>query len=203
MEAYRTEGQKGYGAFLSENEFVICTGPAGSGKTHIALTYSCSKLKLAKEKPSGKLVIIRPVVESTKTLGYLPGDIASKLNPYIQPCYDILRKHLGHDKLTRYLRDQTIEGVAINYCRGRTFEDSIIVVDEAQNATFPELQLILTRLGEGSRMIMTGDLAQSDLPVGVSGLGRLLEIFPEFQYRLKECDIQRHWIVKLMLERLK
>ena len=164
----RTEAQRKFVKSLTNNELVFGIGPAGTGKTYLAVAVGVSKF-IAGEVD--KIILSRPAVEAGEKLGYLPGDMKDKVDPYMQPLYDALNDFLPAKQLAKLIEEKTIEIAPLAFMRGRTLAHSYIVLDEAQNATSMQMKMFLTRLGEGSRMVITGDRSQIDLPNGVrSGL---------------------------------
>jgi phosphate starvation-inducible PhoH-like protein len=170
IEGYRarTAGQQRYLDLMERNEIVFSIGPAGTGKTFLAVLKAVEFLK---KGDVHKIVLCRPAVEAGEKLGFLPGDIQAKVNPYLRPLYDALNEILDYDTVKKLIERETIEIVPLAYMRGRTLNRAFIILDEAQNTTREQMKMFLTRMGEGSRIVVTGDTTQIDLPPGkVSGL---------------------------------
>jgi len=194
----RTPGQAKYVAAIREQHVVFCIGPAGTGKTYLAVAAAVAALKSEKFR---KIVLVRPAVEAGESLGFLPGDLQAKINPYLRPLTDALREMLDHDTIKRYSEQDVIEVIPLAYMRGRTLNDSFIVLDEAQNTTPSQMKMALTRLGFGSTMVVTGDVTQTDLPAGRPlGLTHALGILGGIEgiavCRLTGEDIVRHGLVQ-------
>jgi phosphate starvation-inducible PhoH-like protein len=185
---------------LGAYNVVLAIGPAGTGKTYLAVAKAVEALE---EGKVGRIILSRPAVEAGENLGYLPGDLNAKLAPYLRPLYDALGERLGGKRLGKYLEDGTIEIAPVAYMRGRTLNNAFIVVDEAQNCTYGQIKMLLTRLGWHSTMVVTGDPEQSDLLPGISGLmditNRLETLKDVAVVRMKEQDIVRHPLVASML----
>ena len=185
---------------IDAHSVVAALGPAGTGKTYLAIAKAVESLE---ENRIGRIVLSRPAVEAGESLGFLPGDLQDKLAPYLRPLYDALTERLGTKRLKALLAEGTIEIAPVAYMRGRTLNDCFVVIDEAQNCTYGQLKMLLTRLGWRSTMVLTGDPDQTDLLSGLSGLGEIaerLERVPEIQViRLGEGDIVRHPLVASML----
>lgn len=198
----KTVGQKGYVDAILNNTVVIGTGPAGTGKTYLAV--ACA-VKALRSKEVSRIVLTRPAVEAGERLGFLPGDLQSKIDPYLRPLYDALYDMLGADNCQRLIEKSTIEIAPLAYMRGRTLDDSFIILDEAQNTTPEQMKMFLTRLGQGSKAVVTGDLTQTDLPDGKrSGLAQAVRILKGIKdisiYRLSEQDVVRHRLVAHIIE---
>ena len=198
----RTENQKRLVDAFAKNDLCFALGPAGSGKTYVAIALAVRALK---NKEIRKIILSRPAVEAGEKLGFLPGEMKDKLDPYLQPLYDALEDMIPTAKLRELLETNVIQIAPLAYMRGRTLSDAIIILDEAQNTTAPQIKMFLTRLGLGARMIVTGDMSQVDLPRNVgSGLvqaQRILRGIPviatvEFDKR----DIVRHRLVQKIVE---
>jgi phosphate starvation-inducible PhoH-like protein len=178
----------------------VALGPAGTGKTYLAIAKAVEALETGR---ASRIVLSRPAVEAGESLGFLPGDLQEKLAPYLRPLYDALTERLGTKRLKSLVAEGTIEIAPVAYMRGRTLNDCFIVIDEAQNCTYGQLKMLLTRLGWRSTMVLTGDPDQTDLLKGMSGLGDIaerLERVPEISVvRLGDADIVRHPLVAGML----
>lgn len=185
---------------IDERSVVVALGPAGTGKTYIAIAKAVAALE---QNRVGRIVLSRPAVEAGESLGYLPGDLQEKLAPYLRPLYDALTERLGTKRLKSLLSEGIIEIAPVAYMRGRTLNDCFVVIDEAQNCTYGQIKMLLTRLGWRSTMVLTGDPDQNDLLPGLSGLGDIaarLERVKEISVvRLGEADIVRHPLVASML----
>ncbi len=185
---------------IDERSVVVTLGPAGTGKTYLAIAKAVEALEQGR---AGRIVLSRPAVEAGESLGFLPGDLQEKLSPYLRPLYDALTERLGTKRLKSLLADGTIEIAPVAYMRGRTLNDCFVVIDEAQNCTYGQIKMLLTRLGWRSTMVLTGDPDQTDLLPGLSGLGQIadrLELVKEIAVvRLGESDIVRHPLVASML----
>ena len=194
----KTKGQKKYYKSVLENDIVFAVGPAGTGKTYQAVACAVSALK---NNEVDRIVITRPVVEAGENLGFLPGDLKEKVDPYLTPLYDALNNMLPPDKLKKYMDNKQIEIAPLAYMRGRTLHNSFIILDEAQNSTQMQMKMFLTRIGVTSKSIITGDVTQIDLIKGVkSGLIHAISILQkirgiEFVY-FDENDVVRHQLVK-------
>lgn len=145
---------------MISNDIVICQGPAGTGKTHLAVGMAVWSLRKEKVK---RIVIARPVVEAGESLGFLPGELEKKMNPFVRPCFDELKEYASDAEISTWQSDRRLEIVPIGFMRGRTFKDSFIVCDECQNLNFDQMEMLLTRFGTHSKMVLTGDVTQSDL----------------------------------------
>ncbi len=199
----KTLGQKEYYQALKHNDVVFGIGPAGTGKTYLAVVFAVQALK---NNEVQKIILTRPAVEAGESLGFLPGDLKEKVDPYLRPLYDALYDMLGQEKTERYIEKGIIEIAPLAYMRGRTLEDAYVILDEAQNTTDAQMKMFLTRLGFHSKMIITGDITQIDLPRGVvSGLKKALHILKDvkgirFVY-LTALDVVRHPVVQRIIER--
>ena len=194
----KTLGQKEYVSAIKKNDITFGIGPAGTGKTYIAVAMAINSLK-AKEVE--KIILARPAVEAGERLGFLPGDLQEKVDPYLRPLYDALYDMLGRDAALRLKERETIEVVPLAYMRGRTLDNSFIILDEAQNATKEQMKMFLTRMGFGSKVIVTGDITQVDLPRGKrSGLIDAMHILNGVEgiafCRLTDSDVVRHPLVR-------
>lgn len=198
----RTEGQREFVRALESHDIVFCIGPAGTGKTYLAVAMA---VKALLEESIRRIVLVRPAVEAGEKLGYLPGDMAAKVNPYLRPLLDALHDMLDYDQIKRYLEADLIEIVPLAYMRGRTLNDSKIILDEGQNTTVPQMKMLLTRLGQRSRIIVTGDVTQVDLPPhtrdGLTDAAeRLGTIDGVAVVRLTKKDIVRHPLVQEIVQ---
>lgn len=197
----KTHGQKRYVDAFNKNDIVFGIGPAGTGKTYLAVALAAKALK---DKSVSRLIITRPAVEAGEKLGFLPGDLQEKVNPYLRPVYDSLYDIIGTDKTQKLLEKNIIEIAPLAYMRGRTLDDAIIILDEAQNTTPEQMKMFLTRLGFGSKAVITGDVTQMDLPKGqFSGLLEAQKILKDvegisFQY-LTGDDVMRHRLVQQII----
>ncbi|MEO0897261.1 MAG: PhoH family protein [Bacteroidota bacterium] len=194
----RNKGQRQIVASAAKNDVVFAIGPAGTGKTYMAVALA---VKALKEKRVKRIVLSRPAVDAGESLGFLPGDMKDKVDPYLRPLYDALGDMVHSEKLKYYLENNTIEIVPLAYMRGRTLNNAFVIVDESQNATEMQFKMLLTRLGEHSRMIITGDDSQIDLPKKVkSGLIQAIRILPQIDgigyVRMRTSDVIRHKLVK-------
>jgi len=197
----RTDGQGRYLKALQENELVFCIGPAGTGKTYLAVAMAVAALRRGKIK---KIVLVRPAVEAGEHLGFLPGDLEAKINPYLRPLLDALHDLMDYDQIRRYMGNDLIEIAPLAYMRGRTLNDAVIILDEGQNATVPQMKMFLTRMGQNARIVVTGDITQVDLPQGTtSGLAdavdRLRGIPGLGIVFLDKSDIVRHPLVQAIV----
>lgn len=193
----KTLGQRVYLEAIRRNSITFGIGPAGTGKTYLAVVMAVAALRT---KEVNKIILTRPAVEAGERLGFLPGDLQDKVDPYLRPLYDALQDILGLDMYQKFMARGIIEIAPLAYMRGRTLEDAFIILDEAQNTTDKQMKMFLTRLGFGSRMVVTGDLGQVDLPRGVtSGLRQASEILDGVEgigiVRLAPLDVIRHDVV--------
>jgi phosphate starvation-inducible PhoH-like protein len=194
----RTDGQARYVNAMRDNDLIMCIGPAGTGKTYLAVGMAVRLLLQGEVK---RIVLVRPAVEAGERLGFLPGDIAAKVNPYLRPLFDSLNDMLEPEQVKRYLENDIIEIVPLAYMRGRTLNQALIILDEGQNTTIPQMKMFLTRMGNDSKIIVTGDVTQVDLPRQTrSGLldaaHRLRAIERIAIIYLTEHDIVRHPLVQ-------
>jgi phosphate starvation-inducible protein PhoH and related proteins len=194
----RTEGQSKYVEAIRKFDMTFCIGPAGCGKTYLAVATAVEALKSRQIK---KIVLVRPAVEAGESLGFLPGDLQAKLNPYLRPLLDAIHDMVDYEQIKFLMEQETIEVIPLAYMRGRTLNNAFIILDEAQNATVSQMKMFLTRMGHGSKVVISGDVTQIDLPGGVtSGLKdaiqRLRGIREIAQIRLDETDIVRHALVQ-------
>lgn len=193
----KTIGQKNYTKAITDNTVTICTGPAGTGKTYLAIAMAVEALK---REDISRIILTRPAVEAGEHLGFLPGDLQSKVDPYLRPLYDALFEMLGEEKFNRCLERGIIEVAPLAYMRGRTLSNSMIILDESQNASLEQLFMVLTRLGEDSKIIVTGDVTQVDLQDKRSGLEKCAKILKGIEniavVELGNRDVVRHKLVK-------
>lgn len=193
----KTLGQRHYIEAVRKNDLVFGIGPAGTGKTYLAVVMAVAALKSGK---INKIILTRPAVEAGESLGFLPGDLKEKVDPYLRPLYDALHDVLGAEHTQRLIERETIEIAPLAYMRGRTLDDAFVILDEAQNTTHAQMKMFLTRLGFGSKMVITGDSTQVDLPPGVkSGLATAEVILQGVQgitfIHFEEGDVVRHPLV--------
>ena len=194
----RTPGQARYVEAIRSHDLTFATGPAGCGKTYLAVATAVEALKASHVR---KIVLVRPAVEAGESLGFLPGDLRAKLNPYLRPLMDALGEMVDYDQARTFMEQDVIEVIPLAYMRGRTLNDAFIILDEAQNTTIAQMKMFLTRMGERSKMVVSGDATQQDLPRGVtSGLKdavwRLGKIDAIGSVRLQASDIVRHRLVQ-------
>jgi phosphate starvation-inducible PhoH-like protein len=196
----QSDGQRRLMAAIADHHLTIALGPAGTGKTYLAVSAAVDALLSG---AVARIVLTRPAVEAGESLGYLPGDVNAKLAPYLRPLDDALSERLGGKRLKQLVGERAIEIAPVAYMRGRTLNNAFIVIDEAQNCTYGQIKMLLTRLGANARMVVTGDPDQSDLLDGLSGLAeiarRLDPIAEVAVVRLGEADIVRHPLVAEML----
>jgi phosphate starvation-inducible PhoH-like protein len=194
----KTQGQRDYLQAIANHDIVVSIGPAGTGKTYLAVAKAVEALARRRVK---RIILARPAVEAGESLGFLPGDLQAKVDPYLRPLYDALEDMMPHDRVQRALETRTIEIAPLAYMRGRTLADAFIILDEAQNATGAQMKMFLTRLGVNSKTVVTGDKTQIDLPRREdSGLVQVERILPgiegiSFCY-LHETDVVRHRLVR-------
>lgn len=193
----KTVGQRSYCDAIAKNTVTIGVGPAGTGKTYLAVAMAVSAFR---RQEVSRIILTRPAVEAGEKLGFLPGDLQQKVDPYLRPLYDALFDMLGNEAYQRYVERGSIEVAPLAYMRGRTLDDSFIILDEAQNTTPEQMKMFLTRLGFGSKMIITGDITQIDLPGGKqSGLKDALRVLKNVEdiavFRFTEKDVVRHKLV--------
>jgi phosphate starvation-inducible PhoH-like protein len=194
----KTDGQKRYVEAMQQHDLTFCVGPAGTGKTYLAVAVAASILKHGNAK---RIVLARPAVEAGERLGFLPGDMQAKVNPYLRPLFDALHDMMDFEQVKRFMVNDVIEVIPLAFMRGRTLNDSVIILDEAQNTTASQMLMFLTRLGHNSKMIVTGDTTQIDLPREVdSGLvdaiRKLRGIKGIATVELQRSDIVRHRLVQ-------
>ncbi|EOV9526356.1 PhoH family protein [Bacillus cytotoxicus] len=198
----KTMGQRQYIHAMKKNDIVFGIGPAGTGKTYLAVVMAVRALKHGYVK---KIILTRPAVEAGESLGFLPGDLKEKVDPYLRPLYDALHDILGQEYTQRMMERGTIEIAPLAYMRGRTLDDSFVILDEAQNTTGAQIKMFLTRLGFSSKMVVTGDPTQIDLPKGVkSGLSIAEKVLSNVSglsfVRLEQTDVVRHPLVQRIIE---
>ena len=199
----KTMGQRLYINAMKRNDLVFGIGPAGTGKTFLAVVYAAKQLRKGTVK---RIVLTRPAVEAGESLGFLPGDLKEKVDPYLRPLYDGLNTVLGREQTARFIERRTIEIAPLAYMRGRTLDDAFVILDEAQNTTHAQMKMFLTRLGFGSKMVVTGDQTQIDLPKGVkSGLKEAIKNLRGVKginiMELDQSDVVRHPLVSKIIER--
>jgi phosphate starvation-inducible PhoH-like protein len=199
----KTEGQQHYVRCMMNSDLVFCIGPAGSGKTYLAVAVAVHMLKIGRIK---RISLVRPAVEAGERLGFLPGDLQQKINPYLRPLFDAMADMMSYEQLKRFMINDVVEVIPLAYMRGRTLNNSVIILDEAQNTTPSQMLMFLTRLGHHSKMIVTGDDSQVDLEPGQpSGLDdavhRLANVDGIDIVRLTQVDIVRHRLVSEIVQR--
>lgn len=197
----RTVGQKKYIDAIKKNTVVLGVGPAGTGKTFLAVAMA---VKALRNHEVTRIILTRPAVEAGERLGFLPGDLQSKIDPYLRPLYDALYEMLGMENCARLMEKMTIEIAPLAYMRGRTLDDCFIILDEAQNTTPEQMKMFLTRLGSGSRAVVTGDLTQTDLPYGQrSGLAEAVKVLRGIDdisiHEFSDRDVVRHRLVQQII----
>ncbi len=198
----RSPGQERYVRSILGHDLVFCIGPAGTGKTFLAVRMAINYLRAGDIR---KIILCRPAVEAGEKLGFLPGDFQAKINPYLRPLYDALNDILDYDQVKRFVEREIIEVIPLAYMRGRTLNNSFIILDEAQNTTTPQMKMFLTRMGETTKIVVNGDITQVDLPEGVaSGLIAARSILPQVEgiawVELQREDIVRHPLVRRIVE---
>ena len=199
----KTMGQRLYINAMQRNDLVFGIGPAGTGKTFLAVVYAAKQLRKGNVK---RIVLTRPAVEAGESLGFLPGDLKEKVDPYLRPLYDGLNTVLGKEQTARFIERGVIEIAPLAYMRGRTLDDAFVILDEAQNTTHAQMKMFLTRLGFGSKMVVTGDQTQIDLPKGVkSGLKEAIKKLQGVKgisiLQLEQSDVVRHPLVSKIINR--
>jgi phosphate starvation-inducible protein PhoH and related proteins len=197
----KTLGQKVYVDAMRENDLVFGIGPAGTGKTYLAVAMAATALK---NREVNRIVLTRPAVEAGEKLGFLPGDLQEKVDPYLRPLYDSMYDIMGMETVQKYMERGIIEVAPLAYMRGRTLDDAYIILDEAQNTTLEQMKMFLTRMGFGSKAVVTGDLTQKDLPLGKgSGLEHARQILQEIEgirfVYFTEYDVVRHELVQKII----
>ena len=201
----QTQNQRKMVTLMGKNDMLFAVGPAGTGKTYTAVALA---VKALKEKEVRKIILTRPAVESGENLGFLPGDLKEKLDPYMQPLYDALRDMIPHERLESYLEKGVIQIAPLAFMRGRTLDNAFVILDEAQNTTHNQMKMFLTRMGKSAKFIITGDPGQIDLPrKQVSGLKESLLVLKDIngiaQVYLDDKDVVRHKLVKSILSAYK
>jgi len=194
----KTQGQRDYLQAIANHDIVVSIGPAGTGKTYLAVAKAVEALARRRVK---RIILARPAVEAGESLGFLPGDLQAKVDPYLRPLYDALEDMMPHDRVQRALETRTIEIAPLAYMRGRTLADAFIILDEAQNATGAQMKMFLTRLGVNSKTVVTGDKTQIDLPrreeSGLVQVERVLQGIEGISFcYLHETDVVRHRLVR-------
>jgi phosphate starvation-inducible PhoH-like protein len=197
----RTDGQGRYVRAMRDHDLTLCIGPAGTGKTYLAVGMAVSLLRQAQVK---KIVLVRPAVEAGERLGFLPGDLIAKVNPYLRPLFDALNDMMDPEQVKRYMENDIIEIVPLAYMRGRTLNQAVIILDEGQNTTVPQMKMFLTRMGNNSKIIVTGDVTQVDLPKQtrsglIDAIHRLRDVERIAVVQLDEHDIVRNPLVQQIL----
>ncbi len=198
----KTEGQEKYVDAVNANDLVFCLGPAGTGKTYLAVAMAVSFMKRGVVK---RIVLVRPAVEAGEKLGYLPGDLQAKVNPYLRPLFDAMHDMMSFDQLKRFMFNDLIEVVPLAYMRGRTLNNSVVILDEAQNTTSGQMLMFLTRMGHHSKMIVTGDDTQTDLDKPeksglIDAVNRLHPVDGVGIVKLTRSDIVRHRLVEKIVQ---
>jgi phosphate starvation-inducible PhoH-like protein len=202
---HKTPGQKSYIKAIQDNTVTFAIGPAGTGKTYLAMAYAVRALK---DKMISRIILTRPAVEAGEKLGFLPGTLTEKVDPYLRPLYDALYDMMEAEKFQRLIESGVIEVAPLAFMRGRTLNNSLIILDEAQNTSPEQMKMFLTRLGFGSKMIITGDITQIDLPKGDrSGLMVIVDILKKIDkikfINLTAKDVVRHKLVQSIVEAYK
>ena len=198
----KTLGQKKYVDAIKKNSIVFGVGPAGTGKTYLAVALAVYALK---NKEIDKIILTRPAVEAGEKLGFLPGDLSEKVDPYLRPLFDALQEMMGQEAYQRHIERGSIEIAPLAYMRGRTLSNSFIILDEAQNTTCEQMKMFLTRMGENSRIVVTGDITQIDLPHNVtSGMADAIDVLKDVEgieiVRLTAKDVVRHELVTKIIQ---
>ncbi|MHC5155773.1 MAG: PhoH family protein, partial [Planctomycetota bacterium] len=197
-----TKGQLTYLKTMRKNDLTFCIGPAGTGKTYLAVAMAVSMLK---RKQIRKIVLARPAVEAGERLGFLPGDLQAKVNPYLRPLFDGLEDMMAFSQMQKFIDMDIIEVIPLAFMRGRTLNEAIVICDEAQNTSRSQMLMFLTRLGRGSKMIVTGDITQTDLGPGEkSGMVEAIDTLGKIPgiglVQLEKCDIVRHKLVHRIVQ---
>ncbi|MBQ9715230.1 MAG: PhoH family protein, partial [Clostridia bacterium] len=198
----KTVGQKKYVDAIKKNTISFGEGPAGTGKTYLAVAMAASAYK---NKQVDRIILTRPAVEAGEKLGFLPGDLQEKVNPYLRPLYDALQEMFGYENYLKLMEKGAIEIAPLAYMRGRTLNNAFVILDEAQNTTKEQMKMFLTRLGEGSKMVITGDLSQVDLPPDKkSGLRHAMQVLKDVEgiaiKKMTQKDVVRHPLVQMIVE---
>ena len=198
----KTVGQKKYVDAIKKNTISFGEGPAGTGKTYLAVAMAASAYK---NKQVDRIILTRPAVEAGEKLGFLPGDLQEKVNPYLRPLYDALQEMFGYENYLKLMEKGAIEIAPLAYMRGRTLNNAFVILDEAQNTTKEQMKMFLTRLGEGSKMVITGDLSQVDLPPDKkSGLRHAMQVLRDVEgiaiKKMTQKDVVRHPLVQMIVE---
>ncbi len=198
----KTVGQKKYVDAIKKNTISFGEGPAGTGKTYLAVAMAASAYK---NKQVDRIILTRPAVEAGEKLGFLPGDLQEKVNPYLRPLYDALQEMFGYENYLKLMEKGSIEIAPLAYMRGRTLNNAFVILDEAQNTTKEQMKMFLTRLGEGSKMVITGDLSQVDLPPDKkSGLRHAMQVLADVEgiaiKKMTRKDVVRHPLVQMIVE---
>jgi len=198
----KTVGQKKYVDAIKKNTISFGEGPAGTGKTYLAVAMAASAYK---NKQVDRIILTRPAVEAGEKLGFLPGDLQEKVNPYLRPLYDALQEMFGYENYLKLMEKGAIEIGPLAYMRGRTLNNAFVILDEAQNTTKEQMKMFLTRLGEGSKMVITGDLSQVDLPPDKkSGLRHAMQVLRDVEgiaiKKMTQKDVVRHPLVQMIVE---
>lgn len=198
----KTVGQKKYVDAIKKNTIAFGEGPAGTGKTYLAVAMAASAYK---NKQVDRIILTRPAVEAGEKLGFLPGDLQEKVNPYLRPLYDALQEMFGYENYLKLMEKGAIEIAPLAYMRGRTLNNAFVILDEAQNTTKEQMKMFLTRLGEGSKMVITGDLSQVDLPLDKkSGLRHAMQVLRDVEgiaiKKMTQKDVVRHPLVQMIVE---
>jgi phosphate starvation-inducible PhoH-like protein len=198
----KTAGQRNYVNAVSNHTITFCIGPAGTGKTYLAVAMAVNAFK---NKIADRIILTRPAVEAGEKLGFLPGDLQNKVDPYLRPLYDALYETMGFESYQRYFEKGMIEIAPLAYMRGRTLDNSFIILDEAQNTSFEQMKMFLTRIGFGSKVVVTGDITQVDLPAdkksGLREVIRILNVVDDIKFiNLTEKDVVRHELVRKIIK---